>query len=96
MQIIVRENKRSFLKNLLKENSTKFFSVDFLKADGSERTLSGNIRKVEGHNGKNTTSHLDEYVTIVRNTDNPRDRFRNVNLDMVHTIRLGGDVYKFK
>lgn len=96
MEIIVREDKRSFLKNLLKENSTKFFSVDFIKADGSERTLSGNIRKVEGHSGKNTTAHLEEYVTIVRNTDNPRDRFRNVNLDTVQAIRLGGDEYKFK
>lgn len=96
MKIIVRENKRSFLKNLLKENSTKFFSVDFLKADGSERTLSGNLRKVEGHSGENTTDHLENYVTIVRNTDNPRDRFRNVNLDTVQAIRLGGAEYKFK
>lgn len=96
MEIIVREDKRSFLKNLLKENGTRFFSVDFIKADGSPRTLSGNIRKVEGHSGKNTTAHLENYVTIVRNTDNPRDRFRNVNLDTVQTVRLGGDVYKFK
>ena len=96
MEIIVRENKRSFLKNLLEKNNTKFFSVDFIKEDGSERTLSGNIRKVEGHSGKNTTAHLENYVTIVRNTDNPRDRFRNVNLDAVQAIRLGGDVYKFK
>ena len=85
------------VKNILAKNSTKFFSVDFIKADGSPRTINGNLRYVKGHDGENTVKHLDKYFTIVlpEKTETGKAQFRNVNIETIKALRVGGKVYKF-
>jgi hypothetical protein len=77
---------------LIKANGSKFFGVTFVKKDGTERTLNGHVRRVEGHRDGNTTSHFEKYVTIVLNTkdDKGRVQFRNINTETIKSLSIGG------
>jgi hypothetical protein len=84
--------------NLIKSNGSKFFGVTFIKKDGTERKLGGHIRKVKGHDGSNTTSHFEKYVTIVlpQKDKNGKEQFRNVNMETIQSVRMGGKEISFK
>lgn len=91
-------NKKEMLRNLINQNKSKFFGVDFIKKDGSLRTISGHVRRVEGHAGHNPISHLDNYVTIVlpQKDSKGNTQFRNINLDTVQRISIAGKTHNFK
>jgi len=80
------------IRKILKENNTKFFSVEFIKKDGTLRKLNGNIRYVPGHNGENTVKHKSEYVTVVLSSKDVKgnNQWRNVNLETVRKLTIGG------
>lgn len=82
----------------IRDNGAKFFAVTFIKKDGTERTLNGHVRKVEGHDGHNNTSHFEKYVTIVLNEkdDKGREQFRNVNVETITQLNIGGRKISFK
>lgn len=82
---------------LIQANGSKFFGVTFIKKDGTERTLNGHVRKVQGCDGSNTTAHFEKYVTIVLNTKdkNGKEQFRNVNTETIKALSIGGRRIKF-
>lgn len=86
------------LKKFIKDNGSRFMSVTFIKKDGTERTLNGHIRQVEGHNGHNPVSHIEKYVTLVLSKPdaNGRVQFRNVNTETITRLSCGGKVLEFK
>lgn len=89
--------KINTLRELLKKNESKFFGVTFIKKDGTERTLNGNIRYVSGHDEKNPVAHLVQYVTVVlpKKDANEQTQFRNVNLETVKRISINKNIYTF-
>lgn len=84
--------------SMIRANGSKFFGVTFVKKDGSLRTLNGHIRKVEGQSSFNTVGHLEKYITIVLNQkdDQGREQFRNVNMETIVSLSMGGRKMFFK
>lgn len=82
---------------LIYANGSKFFGVTFVKADGTERTLNGHVRKVKGATGSNTTARFEKYVTIVLNTkdEKGREQFRNINTETIKSLSIGGRKINF-
>lgn len=85
------------LRDILKENNHKFFGVTFIKKDGTERTLNGHMRYVEGHDLDNPVAHIPKYVTVVlpKKDSNGQAQFRNVNLETVKCININKNIYTF-
>lgn len=82
------------VREVLEKNKGKFFSVTFTKKNGEPRTINGHIGRKEGHTGKNTVSHIDKYVTVVENLPEGKYRFRNVNIETISRLAVGGKVYE--
>ena len=81
---------------MIHANGSKFFGVTFIKKDGTERTLNGHVRKVQGHDGSNTTAHFEKYVTIVLSGKRDgKEQFRNVNTETIKALSIGGRKIKF-
>lgn len=81
------------LKSIILANKGKFFSVTFVKADQSLRTLNGQIGFKDGHDGENTVAHIPKYITVVENApgDQPgKPKFRNVNTTTITRIAIAG------
>jgi hypothetical protein len=98
MTAIVRTDAVSkAIAAMIHANGSKFFGVTFVKKDGTERTLNGHVRKVEGHTGHNNASHFEKYVTIVLNEKDSqgREQFRNVNTETIVSLSIGGRKIKF-
>lgn len=99
MSAIVRTDAVSkAIAQMIRDNGGKFFGVTFIKKDGTERTLNGHVRKVEGHDGHNNASRFEKYVTIVLNEkdDKGREQFRNVNTETIVSLSIGGRKMSFK
>ena len=97
LQTVKTDAVSKAVANLLKSNGSKFFGVTFIKKDGTLRKLGGHIRKVEGRSGDNTTRHFEKYVTIVlpQKDANGKEQFRNVNMETIQSVRMGGREIKF-
>lgn len=80
-------------KQLILKNKGKFFSVEFIKKDGSVRVLNGHVGIKERHMGHNPASHCPEYVTVVENLGADNYRHRNVNVNSIKRLAIGGRVY---
>ncbi len=92
----MNDAKIQHLRKLLQENNHKFFSVDFVKKDGTLRKLNGHVRYVAGHDDVNPVAHLKQYVTVVLSQqDNGKPVWRNVNLETVKRIAINKKEYKF-
>lgn len=71
-----------------------FFTVTFVKKDGTERTLNGRLgvtAKLVG--GKNTTAHISKYQTVY---EGAKQSYKNVNLETVTKFSGGGKTLTFK
>lgn len=97
LQVVRTDAVSKAVANLIKSNGSKFFGVTFIKKDGEERKLTGHIRSVEGRTGSNTTGHYEKYVTIVlaQKDKNGKEQFRNVNMETIQSVRMGGREIKF-
>lgn len=86
------------VKSMLKDNKGKFFTVTFIKADGTERTINGQIRHVKGHDAENTVAHIEKYLTVVlpERDERGNEQFRNVNCETIIQIKMGGAVISFE
>jgi hypothetical protein len=88
-------SQRKALKALILAHKGQFFGVDFIKQDGTLRTIKrAQIGYKQGHDGDNTVAHLDQYVTVVEvgeSGDSPcKPKFRNLNLDTIQRLSIGG------
>jgi hypothetical protein len=92
-------SQRKVLKDLILAHKGQFFGVDFIKQDGTQRTIKrAQIGYKQGHDGDNTVAHLDQYVTVVEvgeaDTSSGsypgKPKFRNVNVDSIKRLSIGG------
>lgn len=80
------------IKDLIQSNDRgQIFSVDFVKADGSPRTLTGRLGVQKGKVGAGPSSvaHMEKYLTVWEKKEG-KDQFRNVNMETVTAIRMQG------
>lgn len=71
----------------------KIASVDFIKRDGTHRTLNGRLEVTSHlHGGEDSTAHLPQYVNIY---DMQKQAYRKINLNTIQQIRAGGKTYRF-
>jgi hypothetical protein len=83
------------IKALIKANGAKFFGVTFIKKNGEERTLTGQVYLHPEHTGHNPVSHKKEYITVIAGHDNGKPVYRNVNCDTIKRLSIGGKTYNF-
>lgn len=80
-------NKINMLRAALKETNGRIFSVDFVKKDGTLRTLQGRINVTSPlKGGVNTASHIEKYFTVF---DMQKQQYRHVNLETVKRVKCG-------
>jgi hypothetical protein len=88
---------RSKLLELIKSTKGRFFSVVFIKKDGSIRKLNGRIgvksHMKTGHRESLTYNFTQPYVCV---WDAQKKAYRNVNLDTIYHIRLNNQYFKIK
>jgi ethanolamine utilization cobalamin adenosyltransferase len=83
--------KRNTIRAIVLAQEGKIFTVQFIKKDGTERTLTGRLgvtKYLVG--GENTVAHKPEYLTVF---DMQKVGYRNVNLDTVMALRSNGVDY---
>lgn len=84
------------LKTMILANKGKFFSVEFVKADGTLRKIVGQVGYKEGHDGVNTVAHIPKYLTVVENLGGGKYQHRNVNTTTIKRLAVGGSVIEIK
>ena len=97
-QIIPTNAKGRMIRELLTKNGGRMFSVTFTKADGTERTITGNYGMVAGQTGENTVANQEKYVTVILPTKdaNGKQERRNVNCETVKSLRINGVTIEIK
>jgi hypothetical protein len=85
------------LHDIIWAHKGQFFSVTFMKKDGTLRTINrAQVGYKKGYDGDNTVAHLEQYVTVVEAGeagDVPgKPKFRNVNTDAIRRLAIGGKV----
>ena len=87
-----------FIKKLIKQSvGEKMFSVSFVKADNTNRTmlckLPTNEKFFNGGELKGNREHLLEVIDVnllKKNKDNPRKAWRSINLNTITSLKIGG------
>lgn len=89
----VVELNRLKLSGLLEKQQGKFVSIDFVKLDNTDRTLTGRMGVFKhSQGGENKVATPDRpYLTVY---DVQAKGYRTVNLSTVHAIRAGNSVYR--
>lgn len=86
-------------RRVLNQAGSKFFSVDFVKKDGSLRHMEAKkwIESAFSHGSKNaqasTLAHKPEYFLAV---DTAKGEFRAINLNTLVRCKVNGTVYEFE
>lgn len=81
----------SQVKELLKSNAGKFFTVTFRKNNGEVRTLNCQHGHFKGHDGENTCGHIEKYLTV-----HTAEGFKNVNVETVIEVKMNGKTIRFE
>ena len=86
-----------FIKKTLKQSiGSKLFSVQFIKADNTKRTmlckLPTNEKFFSGGELKGNRDHLLEVIdiTVLRKTKEPKKSWRSINLNTITSLKIGG------
>ena len=85
-------------REILDSAKGQFFSVEFVKKDGSlrEMTVKKQIEKAFTYGSANaqvnTVAHIDKYYTAV---DMEKEQFRNINLETLRKAKVAGITYIF-
>ena len=86
-----------FIKKTLKQSiGSKLFSVQFIKADNTKRTmlckLPTNEKFFSGGELKGNREHLLEVIdiTVLRKTKEPKKSWRSINLNTLTSLKIGG------
>lgn len=79
------------IKAMLAQSQGQFVSVDFIKADGSARTVTGKLAPLS-----DSMRNHDKYINIqlAQKDDKGRVQYRNVNTDTVREIRMNRKTYR--
>lgn len=92
--ILIQQAK---LHDLIKSTMGHFFSVHFIKKDGTHRVLNGRIgvhshmkNEIKKHRQSLTNDFTQPYVCVF---DVKNNGYRNVNLNTIQSIRYGGNEY---
>lgn len=83
----------NFLNTLISAANGQFFRVVFIKADGSERTMTcrtGVTKHLKG--GENTSKDYSHLKTVFEMS---KDGYKNINLTTVKLIVINGKEYTF-
>ena len=76
------------IKELLKGNESRIFSVVFIKKDGTRRKMICRLGvKKHLHGGHNTVEHIEKYLTVY---DMEKAGYRNINCETIEEIHMGG------
>ena len=79
------------VKELLMANAGKFFTVTFVKKNGEVRTLNCQQGHFKGHDGENTTAHIEKYLTV-RTSEG---EFKNINCETIKSVKMAGKTINF-
>ncbi len=87
-----------FIKKLIKQSvGEKMFSVSFVKANNTERTMLCKLPTAEkffsGGELLGNREHLLEVIDVnvlKKNKDNPRKAWRSINLNTITSLKIGG------
>jgi len=87
-----------FIKKTLKQSiGSKLFSVQFIKADNTKRTMLCKLPTAEkffsGGDLKGNREHLLEVIDVnllKKNKDNPKKVWRSINLTTLTSLKIGG------
>jgi hypothetical protein len=86
-----------FIKKTLKQSiGSKLFSVQFIKADNTKRTMLCKLPTAEkffsGGELKGNRDHLLEVIdiTVLRKTKEPKKSWRSINLNTITSLKIGG------
>ena len=84
---------RTNLKTLLLGQGDRFVSIDFVKLDGSVRTLTGRLGVKSYLKGGSNKVEADDrpYLTMF---DSQLCQYRTVNLSTVSAVRASGKIYR--
>jgi len=86
--------KAQQVRQLARQTNGRFFTVGFIKKDGSKRLLTGRLGvKAPLVGGENTVKHIDKYLTVY---DTTKKQYRNVNLETVFMFHAQGNRIDFK
>jgi len=83
-------------KNVKQSIGSKLFSVQFIKADKTKRTmlckLPTNEKFFNGGELKGNRDHLLEVIdiTVLRKTKEPKKSWRSINLNTLTSLKIGG------
>lgn len=80
------------VKELLLSNAGKFFTVTFVKKNGEVRTLNCQQGHFKGHDGENTTAHIEKYLTV-RTSEG---EFKNINTETIKSVKMAGKTISFE
>ena len=84
------------LRDIIWQHKGQYFSVEWVKADGTLRKAVAQVGYKEGYDGDNTVAHIPKYVTVVEkgvDSVNPgKPKFRNVDTTTIKRLAIGGVV----
>lgn len=86
--------KRSMVAALIERHKGKYFSVDFIKKDGSLRSMTCQLGEKELHRGINPIKHLAQYITVCEVNAQGKTLFKNINTDTMRKLTISGSTYQ--
>lgn len=78
------------LASIIEASNGKFVSVDFIKKDGSMRTLVGRLGVVKHLKGGECTVDRDKYIIIY---DVVNGGYRSINRDTIKRVTVDGIIH---
>lgn len=98
------QTKQDTIRALIEAHKGKYFSVEFIKKDGSLRSMVARHAYKAGHDGYNTVASKPEYITLIEGKqDGSGDlgdssksyNFRNVNMQAIKRLKIAGKEFLF-
>ena len=83
------------LRDIIWAHKGQYFSVEWVKSDGTLRKAVAQVGYKAGYDGENTVGHIEKYVTVVEKGvgDIPgKPKFRNLNTETIKRLAIGGVV----
>ena len=83
------------LRDIIWAHKGQFFSVEWVKADGTLRKAVAQVGYKQGYDGENTVGHIEKYVTVVEKGEGDipgKPKFRNVDSTSIKRLAIGGVV----
>lgn len=83
------------LRDIIWAHKGQFFTVEWVKADGTLRKAVAQVGYKQGYDGENTVGHIEKYVTVVEKGEGDipgKPKFRNVDSTTIKRLAIGGVV----